>query len=99
MKKQLNLLLAFLGGAAFMAILVHFKNEIKPPERVKLFNMVDSRSFFYDNSNLIYRPYKDSCEVFSYLNGHMSGRFAVYVDNKGRAVADTIDNGRFIHKP
>ena len=45
----------------------------------------DARSYYYDATNFIYRPYQSTAEVKSYLNlaQYRTGQFLIIVDSAG----------------
>ena len=46
---------------------------------------VDARSYYYDGTNFIWRPYQSTAEVLTYLNlsKYRTGQFSIYVNSGG----------------
>lgn len=55
----------------------------------------DARSYFFDETNFVYRPYQDEAEVLSYLNlaKYRTGNFYIFINDGGTLNGDGTFTG------
>jgi len=100
MKRIVFLFIIILSGFAAIAQTYNPTKGVvvnKPIGQAQAFP-VDARSYFYDATNFIWRPYQSTAEVISYLNlaKYRAGQFPIYVNSGGTLNGDGTFTGGVI---
>jgi hypothetical protein len=98
MKKLLLILLAAIGVCASTVAQTYNPSQSTPTNKalgVAQAAPTDARSYFYDATNFVYRPYVSTSEVLSYLNlaKYRTGQFDIIVNSGGTLANGVITGG------